>query len=196
MQFCPFHILTKGGQGGGEPGGLGGECRKKRGCFPGQSAFRRQTGGRERCIRQKLCRGGESSGLGSPPPLSGSWKKSSLIGSLAVSFTLNIKVHQIVRRLCVGKGEERVSRGVWAGTVVLPSPPPCGPSVCRPSSTTTRVLCGPGERPLCWPSQGACAHHPHPDSTLQSKQINATGRGRPQHPKPKHLPPAQYCSLD
>lgn len=87
MQFCPFHILTKGGQGGGEPVGLGGECRKERGWFPGQSAFHRRTGGRERGELWPQF----------PTPLSGSWKKSSLIGSLAVSFTLNIKVHQTVR---------------------------------------------------------------------------------------------------
>ena len=43
-----------------------------------------------------------------PTPLLGGRKESSLIGSLAVSFTLNIKVKQNVRPPCVGRrGEGR-----------------------------------------------------------------------------------------
>lgn len=71
---------------------------EKRGCFPGQPAFRRWAGGREkgvprggRSVREEAC--GALALV--PTPLSGqSEKKFSLIGSLAVSFTLNIEVEQ------------------------------------------------------------------------------------------------------
>lgn len=71
----------------------GRRCRKE-GLFP-WTACLPQTGGWQRERRtpgQMLCEGGGvwSSGLGSPPPFSGQLEKSSLIGSLAVSFTLNI----------------------------------------------------------------------------------------------------------
>lgn len=36
----------------------------------------------------------------------------------------------------------------------------------------------------------------HPGCRLQSQQENAMGGEKPQHPDPKLLPSAQYCSLD
>lgn len=71
-------------------------CRKERGCFPGWSAFRGQ-GGRKRCApgRCAVGPGGVAVWPWFPTPHTGqSERESSLIGSLAVSFTLNIKVKQ------------------------------------------------------------------------------------------------------
>lgn len=158
------------------PGGLGAECRKEGAVsLDSLPSADGRVGGRG-ASQQMLCGGGESSGLGSPPPLLGSWKKSSLIGRLAVSFTLNIKVQQKSQAsVCWQRRGEGLPQGLgWDRG------PPLTPSL---GALCLRVLCGPGESPLCWPSRGACAHHPHPDSTLQSKQINATGRGNTPAPK-------------
>ena len=101
---------------GGQGSSGGRVCRKERGFFPGQSAFHTQAGGRERgAPRQMLCGGGAwSSGLGPPPPSLGSWKKSSLIGSLAVSFTLNIKVKQKSQASVLAKEGKAISSRAWA----------------------------------------------------------------------------------
>lgn len=64
-----------------------------------------------------------------PTPLLGSWKKSSLIGSLAVSFTLNIKVKHKSQASVLAKEGRACSSSLgwdlgppWAGTAFSHSP--------------------------------------------------------------------------
>lgn len=116
-------------------------CRKERGCFPGRSAFRGQMGREEEVRPRQTCRGAGGCGvlaLVPHPPVLGSWKReSSLIGSLAVSFTLNVKVKQRSQASphWQRRGEPFPAESGVLGTVVLherglPSltPPPARPS--------------------------------------------------------------------
>lgn len=104
-----------------------------------------------------------SSGLGSPhPPFWAVGKKSSLIGSLAVSFTLNIQVKQKSQAsLCWQRGELSPADsgpgapGTW-GLIFpeqgLPSltPPPSGPAA-NWSNTGTQRLRGRDRSPFAGP---------------------------------------------
>lgn len=156
-------------------------CRKERGCFPGWSAFRGQ-GGRKRCApgRCAVGPGGVAVWPWFPTPHTGqSERESSLIGSLAVSFTLNIKVKQTSQAsLCwQRRGEPSPAEsgvlGPWSSMSgdsfpSLPLPPgPLATQSClrAASNTETQVLCGSSRSPLCWPSPGTGLHHPHSDST-------------------------------
>ena len=70
---------------------------------------------------------------GFPTPIMGGWKESSLIGSLAVSFSLNIKVRQKVRPLCWQEragGEPSLAAG-GAGHWPWDPRPPIPPSGMR-----------------------------------------------------------------
>lgn len=164
------------------------------GYFPGQSAFRRQTGWeRDKCTPGRCSEGWRWGGVELwprfPTPLLGSWKKSSLIGSLAVSFTLNIKVkHKSQASVLAKEGRACSSSLGWdrgpprAGTAFSHSPAlwalPAG-SI----HTKTQVLCGPGRSPLCWPSRACVPITPTQTALLQSKQINAMGRANTPTPK-------------
>lgn len=140
------------------------------------------------------------------PPFWAVGKKSSLIGSLAVSFTLNIQVKQKSQAsLCWQRGELSPADagpgapGTW-GLIFpeqgLPSltPPPSGPVANGPTLGRSFCVAGTGAPLLVWSGRRSPA--PHPDRTLQSQQPHAMGTEKPQHPNPKPLPPAQYCSLD
>lgn len=181
-------------------------CRKERGCFPGQSAFRRRTGWEgERCIKADAL--GVELWPRFPTPLSGSWKKSSLIGILAVSFTLNVKVKQKCQASLLAKEKRVVSSRSGPGTLVSPgqglpslSPPPCGPSApsrCLQAVPSTRHWLRVAQVRAPWPAlPGRTSPSPPPRQHTAKRTSKCHGQGEPQHPNPKPLPPAQYCSLD
>lgn len=105
-------------------------CRKRGAVSLGSASRRRMGWEGVGGVRWGRCSAGWgdawSSALGSPPPL---WAvaKSSLKGSLAVSFTLNIKVRQKESGLSVGRrgpGESLLWRqGGWAQDPRPPTPP-------------------------------------------------------------------------
>lgn len=180
---------------------LGAECVEKREGVPLDSlpSTRGQAGGREVSPGQMLRARAWSSGLGPPPPSLGSRKKSSLIGSLAVSFTLNIKVKQKSQAsLCWQREGKAVSSGASLSRNCLPSPLPAGPpqrgAVCGRRPTPRPRSC---VAPAGAPAGPARAHAPQPrrHSAWQSKHASA-GQGVNPDAQPGPLLPAQYCSLD
>lgn len=128
-----------------------------------------------------------------PPPPLGS-QKSSLRGSLAVSFTLTYELNKKVRCLCwQGRGPSLLqSLGVRGQGL-----PRAGP-LATPALAVARAQpqsCGAGgcsTGPI-----GACAPSTsHPNSMLESQPINAPGRKMTdRHLDCKALRPAQHRSL-
>lgn len=159
LHFFLFHILTKGGtrRWCGAGGGFGAKGVEKRVCFPGQPAFRGWAGGRERGVPRGRCSGGGGGALVlvPHPPFWAVGKKSSLIGSLAVSFTLNVRVKQKSQASLCWQGRsasclwQTLGLGPhWAWGLTLPEqglpslpPLPSGPQTNRPNPGT-RVLRG------------------------------------------------------
>lgn len=78
----------------------------------------------------------------------------------------------------------------------LPSltPSTSGPPANWPN-TGTQVLCGLDRRPFVVQS-GRTSPAARPGRVPHSQQAHPAGRESPQHPLPKPLPPAQYCSLE
>lgn len=127
-----------------------------------------------------------SSGLGPPPPSLGSWKKSSLIGSLAVSFTLNIKVKQKSQAsLCWQREGKAVSSGASLSRNCLPSPLPAGPRSPALSAGGAQHR-DPGR---AWPRRepllaqpGRMPPQPRRHSAQQSKHAKCGAGSKPRHP--------------
>lgn len=140
--------------------------------------------------------GSWSSGLGSPPPLLGSRKESSLTGSLAVSFTLNIKVKQKSQASVLAKERRAFSSTVWAWDL---GPPGAGAALSHSPSLRALRQPGPAHRqhptprhrfcvaragaPFAGPARAHVPIIPTQTAPLQSKQINATGRAKTPTPK-------------
>lgn len=162
------------------------------------SADRR--GGREISAPQRdALKGGGGGGAwssGLPTSLTGqSEKVSSLIGSLAVSFTLNIKVKQKSQASVLAKEGELSLAWSGLGTLVLPGqgppspmPPPSRPSgtLALPTGSIRHQDTGSVARagaPFAGPAGARVPITPTQTAPLQSKQINAMGRARTPTPK-------------
>lgn len=129
----------------------------------------------------------------SPPPPLGS-QKSSLRGSLAVSFTLTYKLNKKVRCLCwQGRGPSLLqSLGVSgqglprAGPLAIPA---LAVASAQPQSCGAGG-CSTGPIGACTPSTS------HLNSMLESQPINAPGRKKTdRHLDCRALCPAQHRSL-
>lgn len=114
-----------------------------------------------------------------PTPLLGSWKKSSLIGSLAVSFTLNIKVKHKSQASVLAK-EGRACSSSLGWDLVLPgqelpslTPPPSGPCLLAASTPRHRFCAAWAGAPFAGP-----CHHPHTDSTSAKQTNKCHGQGQ------------------
>lgn len=142
--------------------------------------------------RQMLHGWAGSSGLGPPPPSLGSRKESSLIGSLAVSFTLNVKVKQKSQAsLCCWQRRGKPSPA-GPGPLVLPErelpslTPPCrlsgsGPRLQAASNTKTQVSWGPSGSPSAGPAR---AHAPSAPPARHTAKHTSKCRGGEYTPAP------------
>lgn len=181
LQFCPFHILTKGGLGCGA-GGSGAECRKEGAVSLDSlpSADGRWEG--EGHPADALWGRGELWPR-IPTPSLGSWKKSSLIGSFG-SF-LHPK-HKSSAKKSGPSVLAKEGRGPPVGSGLGPCPPltpPRGPLPAgRPAPT--RVLCGPGGSPLL-ARRGRPCPSPPPGQHTATQTNERPGRGNAPAPKPQ-----------
>lgn len=122
-------------------------------------------------------------------------KESLLIGSLAVFFTLNIKVEQKSQASVLAEEGSAFSSPVcpWRPRATSPlsrdSLPSLLPSATRPGAGGPRW-----EPPLLAQLGHMSPSPPRCPSPLPSQQVS--GRGETPIPKFQLLPPTQYCFLD
>lgn len=155
LHFFLFTYLQKGELGTvGETGSLVAEYIEKRGWFPGQSGS--QTYGYEGgvSLRQVL---GYTALV--PTPTSGS-QRSSLRGSLAVSFTLTHKLNKKVRCLCWQGWGRSLQQILGVSSQGLPRAGPLATPALAVGRAQPPQAVAVGRRMLYWPHWGMCPHQP------------------------------------